>query len=217
MATKVTPAVPSTSSENANPFSALNAVTTSLNLVGVPKVVSELNAHSPPPTPRKYQTTRADRHLTPVRIQRKKSRSSSRRPDSDARLSNGSFNETWSIESNPHCNVGLKNAVQSVGDKLRKKLWVGTLGTNTDSFKDPLRRIIDQKMLEQCDSVPIWIPDAEFESCYDEFCHQVGTTIYLVAPSLTRRLRYFGLAYIIPFLMCPGQSYSMNQLPSNST
>jgi trehalose 6-phosphate synthase/phosphatase len=28
-------------------------------------------------------------------------------------------------------------------------------------------------MRELCSSVPVWIPDAEFENCYDEFCHQV--------------------------------------------
>jgi trehalose 6-phosphate synthase/phosphatase len=28
-------------------------------------------------------------------------------------------------------------------------------------------------MLVEQACVPVWIPDAEFESCYDEFCHQV--------------------------------------------
>ncbi|KAI6016532.1 glycosyltransferase family 20 protein, partial [Pisolithus marmoratus] len=29
------------------------------------------------------------------------------------------------------------------------------------------------KRRDTCDSVPVWIPDGEFQSCYDEFCHQV--------------------------------------------
>lgn len=29
-------------------------------------------------------------------------------------------------------------------------------------------------MRDECDSLPVWIPDGEFASCYDEFCHQVS-------------------------------------------
>jgi trehalose 6-phosphate synthase/phosphatase len=81
--------------------------------------------------------------------------------------------EPWHIESNPRCNGGLKNAVASVNERLKRKLWIGTLGTNTDMIGDGPRKDIDTRMMELCDSQPVWIPDAEFESCYDEFCHQV--------------------------------------------
>ncbi len=67
----------------------------------------------------------------------------------------------------------MKNAIDSVGDRLRRKLWVGTLGTNTDGFRESLRRNIEWRMREDRDSVPVWIPDSDFASCYDEFCHQV--------------------------------------------
>jgi trehalose 6-phosphate synthase/phosphatase len=40
------------------------------------------------------------------------------------------------------------------------------------------RRAIDRKMRDQCESLPVWIPDEEFEKCYDEFCHQVGLLLY---------------------------------------
>ena len=71
------------------------------------------------------------------------------------------------------CNGGLKNAIESVGDRLRRKLWVGTLGLNTDGFRESLRRNIEWRMREERDSLPVWIPDSDFQSCYDEFCHQV--------------------------------------------
>ncbi|KAF9241274.1 glycosyltransferase family 20 protein [Melanogaster broomeanus] len=58
-------------------------------------------------------------------------------------------------------------------DRLTQKLWVGTLGNSTDKFGPELRSNIDVRMRQMCSSVPVWIPDAEFESCYDEFCHQV--------------------------------------------
>ena len=78
------------------------------------------------------------------------------------------------MEPNPHGNGGLKNAVDSVEDRIRKKLWVGTLGTCTDEYGEDLRKEINSRMLAQSSSLPVWIPDAEFESCYDEFCHQVA-------------------------------------------
>lgn len=77
------------------------------------------------------------------------------------------------MEPNPHCNGGLKNAVESVSDRMKKKLWVGTLGTPTDSFGDELRKDIDHRMHLQKSSLPVWIPDGEFQKCYDEFCHQI--------------------------------------------
>ncbi|KAJ6604163.1 alpha,alpha-trehalose-phosphate synthase [Mycena vulgaris] len=118
-----------------------------------------------PTTPRKHQTTHTD-HNRP-RVQRS-SRSSSRRPASER-----SVHDEWHVEHNAHCNGGLKNAIVSMGDKLKKKVWVGTIGTHTDSFTEPLRRAIDKRMQVENACLPVWIPDAEFESCYDEFCHQV--------------------------------------------
>ncbi|KAJ7139621.1 alpha,alpha-trehalose-phosphate synthase [Mycena epipterygia] len=123
-----------------------------------------LGAASPP---RKHQTTHTDHR---PRVQRKPSasRSSSRRPESERGV-----RDEWHVEHNGHCNGGLKNAIVSMGDKLKKKVWVGTIGTHTDSFTEPLRRAIDKRMLVEHACLPVWIPDAEFESCYDEFCHQV--------------------------------------------
>lgn len=77
------------------------------------------------------------------------------------------------MEPNPHCNGGLKNAVESVGDRMKRRLWVGTLGTPTDDFSDDLRKDIDRSMLHTSSSLPVWIPDGEFQKCYDEFCHQI--------------------------------------------
>ena len=123
----------------------------------------------PTASPATRFSRREDLHThVPHRVNRKHSRSAARRPHSDSPLG-----RQWHIESNPHCNGGLNNAVRSVEGKLRRKLWVGTLGANTDSFKDPLKRSIDRRMLEEYESLPIWIPDDEFSAYYDMFCHQV--------------------------------------------
>lgn len=107
-----------------------------------------------------------------LRLRRKSSSRSQTRRDSDSLFPGDKF-QPWHVESNPHCNGGLKNAVASVKERLKRKLWVGTLGTSTDKIGDGQRKDIDRRMMDMCDSQPVWIPDAEFESCYDEFCHQV--------------------------------------------
>jgi trehalose 6-phosphate synthase/phosphatase len=71
--------------------------------------------------------------------------------------------------------------VNSVSNRLRKKLWVGVLGTPTDKFDDDLRENINTKMRKEANSLPVWIPDAEFSKCYDEFCHQVSPCIQAIS------------------------------------
>ena len=138
------------------------------------------------PSLKKHQTAHPETQST-ARLRRKQSRSSSRRAASaplPPNVTPGQIsaleNKIWHMEPNPQGNGGLKNAVDSVDDRMRKKLWVGTLGTCTDHFGQDLRKDIDSRMLAQRSSVPVWIPDAEFQSCYDEFCHQVSS--FLLSP-----------------------------------
>lgn len=158
-----TPAAQSPANEKTNPFATLAGLTLGTGLVP-PNGGESKTPNSPPISFKRYLTADSS-----PRIQRKSSRSSSRRPDSESK---SPLTQNWHIESNPNCNGGLKNAVDSVSQKLKKKLWVGTLGTSTDRLGEELRSDIDTQMLNR-GSLPIWIPDAEFESCYDEFCHQV--------------------------------------------
>lgn len=156
--------------ENANPFSGgfpgLMATTNAAqSLVGLATAV----------TRKQHQTTHGPNAQT--RVQRRTSRSSGHRQQSrslsSSRQDSFSHSQPWHIESNPHCNGGLKNAIDSVAGRLRRKLWVGTLGTNTNGLKESLKRNMEWRMREECESLPVWIPDSEFASCYDEFCHQV--------------------------------------------
>ncbi|KAI5117721.1 hypothetical protein M0805_006207 [Coniferiporia weirii] len=145
--------------EAANPFAvaAANAHASSLAAA-----VHALGDNTSPARKPSYAAT--DR-LQP-RVSRKGSRSSSsRRTELE--------NKNWHIELNPHCNGGLRNAVASVSDRLRRRLWVGVLGTPTNTFDRGLRADISQRMRAEADCLPVWIPDAEFSKCYDEFCHQV--------------------------------------------
>ncbi|THH21691.1 hypothetical protein EUX98_g8296 [Antrodiella citrinella] len=124
---------------------------------------------------RKHQTTH--NNAAHARVQRRASRSSGARNASRSlsatRQDSYTHSQPWHVESNPHCNGGLKNALESVQGRLRTKLWVGTLGTNTDKFKESLKRNMEWRMREEHESLPVWIPDSDFAGCYDEFCHQV--------------------------------------------
>jgi trehalose-6-phosphate synthase len=113
------------------------------------------------------QSSRLQRRAPPGLTNRQRSSSAQRQG------SEGHLTQPWHIQPNPHCNGGLNNAIHSVEGRLKRKLWVGTLGTHTDGYKESLKRNVDRRMLDQCESIPVWIPDGEFEKCYDEFCHQV--------------------------------------------
>lgn len=125
---------------------------------------------------------------TPERLQkrvfRKPTRSSSR---------HGELERTkWHVELNPHCNGGLRNAVNSLSDRLRRKLWVGVLGTPTDKLSSDLQEDINVKMKKEANCLPVWIPDSEFSKCYDEFCHRVSKgRLKNFRKLLTDRLYYY--------------------------
>ncbi|KAG5636272.1 hypothetical protein H0H81_008558 [Sphagnurus paluster] len=144
-----TPAIRSPAQESLNPF-----------------------ANAPPPSSIVTSSTRLTAHSFETRSVRRRASRSTSRHDS---LRSPARHEPWFIEPNPSCNGGLRNAIDSVGGRLKKKLWVGTLGTTTDSFPPTLRTAIDKQMAAQKlhPSLPVWVPDAEFMSCYAEFCHQV--------------------------------------------
>ena len=142
------------------------------------------------PFPPTRQRT-VDAHI-PLRSQRKSSRSIARRPHSDSPIG-----RQYHVEPNPHGNGGLTNAVNSLEGRLKRKRWVGTLGTNTDSFKDPLRRNIEYRLAEEYDSSPVWIPDVEFTQHYDNFCHQVlwPCLHYIVPDAPKAKTLYDGSSY----------------------
>ncbi|EAU87507.2 trehalose-phosphatase [Coprinopsis cinerea okayama7 len=167
------PAVRSPATETANPFTKLTRFAEDTPTPGraTPKL-DVLAPTSPPAIGRKG--FRAD---GPSSRLHRKSRSRSRRPTVASPVSPvrelDPDSDSWHFEPSTVCNGGLRNAIDSVGERLRKKVWVGTLGTPTDGFGEEVRKEIDERLLSQRESVPVWIPDDEFQSCYDEFCHQV--------------------------------------------
>ncbi|KAI6107712.1 hypothetical protein EV401DRAFT_2200018 [Pisolithus croceorrhizus] len=55
-----------------------------------------------------------------------------------------------------------------------------------------MRIIIDKRMRGMCGNVPVWIPDGEFESCYDEYCHQVlRPCLYYAVPDAPKTKHFY--------------------------
>lgn len=170
-------------------------------IIGDSETPTRWQASSPPP-----QTERMQR-----RVSRRTgaSRSSSRHPGGMDRVK-------WHITTNPHANGGLRNAVNSVGNRLKEKLWIGVLGTPTDKFDKELRDDINQKMRREVSSVPVWIPDTEFSKCYDEFCHQVRISDPLSRPEIDCMRRSSGLVSTMPSQMHPRLSLSWKRPHGNN-
>ncbi|EPS99312.1 hypothetical protein FOMPIDRAFT_99671 [Fomitopsis schrenkii] len=98
---------------------------------------------------KRHQTTHANSGVGSPRVQRRSSRSSTGRTASRSLSgtrhdTNGSSRSTkWHLENNPHCNGGLKNAVDSVRNR---KLWMGTLGVGTDELRESLTRNVESTL-----------------------------------------------------------------------
>ncbi|KAG8852596.1 hypothetical protein FRB96_008595 [Tulasnella sp. 330] len=89
----------------------------------------------------------------------------------------------WQIEASSHGNTGLFNALNSVSDVVKKKLWVGIIDSPTDDFSEDLRVDLELKYHSEHDSIPVWITDSEFGGCYDVYCHQVlWPTLHYAVP-----------------------------------
>lgn len=59
-------------------------------------------------------------------------------------------------------------------NRLRKKLFVGTLGApSQNSFSPLLKQGISSRMRGEHEGEVVWIDDNTFDAAYDGFCHQV--------------------------------------------
>ncbi|KAI9197114.1 glycosyltransferase family 20-domain-containing protein [Polychytrium aggregatum] len=70
-------------------------------------------------------------------------------------------------------NIGLQNAVNSLKDQIRSKVWIGSLGTSTESYSDDFKSAITQKLTTEYESMPVFLSDEEVEGHYNQFCKQV--------------------------------------------
>ncbi|KAJ1567954.1 hypothetical protein HK096_008046, partial [Nowakowskiella sp. JEL0078] len=79
----------------------------------------------------------------------------------------------WNIEPSALGNIGLQNAVNSVAHRMSKRLWIGTLGSSTDSFSEDFKFRLQEKLLGEFDSVTVFLTDDESDGHYQQFCKQI--------------------------------------------
>ncbi|KAK0492831.1 alpha,alpha-trehalose-phosphate synthase [Armillaria luteobubalina] len=156
--------------ESSNPFSKMN---TPPSMSKSPSTGELLSPAKAPPLSYRTPNQRRLRRRTSSRSLSRRADQVPYSPDLDGP------NPDFHIEPNAHCNGGLKNAVDSVSfssvrPQMRKKVWVGTLGVETDTWSDTLRQRTSTRLRAGgYESEVVWVEDAVFEGCYDEFCHQV--------------------------------------------
>ncbi|KAG7443758.1 uncharacterized protein BT62DRAFT_953038 [Guyanagaster necrorhizus] len=156
--------------ESSNPFSKINTPT---SMSKSPSTTDLTSPTKGPPLSYRIPNQRRLRRRASSRSLSRRSDHAPYSPDLDGP------NPDFHIEPNAHCNGGLKNAVDSVSFSTaraqpRKKMWVGTLGVETDSWSDTLRQRTSTRLRAGgYESEVVWVEDAVFEGCYDEFCHQV--------------------------------------------
>ncbi|KAG8963789.1 hypothetical protein FRC03_002549 [Tulasnella sp. 419] len=161
----------------------------------LPSRIPALNINETPTKPPQELTQPNRDSLAPSdgrqktrRLSRTKSRSSSKRRASSVvgptlSFLNVAHNTPWQIEPTTHGNAGLYNAVNSVGDVISRKLWVGIVDSPTDGFSEDLKVDLELRYQAEHNSLPVWVSDAEFSGAYDTFCHQVlWPTLHYAVP-----------------------------------
>lgn len=83
--------------------------------------------------------------------------------------------DDWVVKAAEQGHGGLQNAVHAaeVAGILQDKMWVGTLGMPTDSLESQTRKMIEETLREEYESLVMFVSDSEFEGHYAHFCRTV--------------------------------------------
>ncbi|KAJ1724288.1 Trehalose-6-P synthase/phosphatase complex subunit [Coemansia erecta] len=70
-------------------------------------------------------------------------------------------------------NIGLFNAVNASLDLFAERIWVGELGISTDGWSDERKEAVSNKLLDEFETMPVFVSDKEFEGHYGRFSKQL--------------------------------------------
>ncbi|KAJ5676237.1 alpha-alpha-trehalose phosphate synthase subunit [Penicillium macrosclerotiorum] len=81
----------------------------------------------------------------------------------------------WTVKAAEQGHGGLQNAIHAAEEAgvLHNKVWVGTLGMPTDSLTEQTRDVIDETLMDDYESLTVFVGDSEFEGHYAHFCRSV--------------------------------------------
>ncbi|OMH85494.1 putative alpha,alpha-trehalose-phosphate synthase [Zancudomyces culisetae] len=81
--------------------------------------------------------------------------------------------EKYIIERQNLSNLRLFNAVNSNLDLFEERLWVGGLGVSSEKWSDIKKQNIEDKLLDEFETIPVHLDDKEFDLHYNFFCKQL--------------------------------------------
>ncbi|KAJ2483038.1 Trehalose-6-P synthase/phosphatase complex subunit [Coemansia sp. RSA 2320] len=70
-------------------------------------------------------------------------------------------------------NIGLFNAVNASLDLFAERVWIGELGISTDGWSEERKTAVSNKLLDEVETYPVFVSDAEFEGHYGRFSKQL--------------------------------------------
>ncbi|KAJ2080730.1 Trehalose-6-P synthase/phosphatase complex subunit [Coemansia sp. RSA 988] len=84
-----------------------------------------------------------------------------------------STGEQFSVEHLNVGNIGLFNAVNASLDLFAERVWIGELGVSTDGWSNERKAAVSDKLLDEFETLPVFVTDSEFEGHYARFCKQL--------------------------------------------
>ncbi|KAJ2734600.1 Trehalose-6-P synthase/phosphatase complex subunit [Coemansia sp. Cherry 401B] len=70
-------------------------------------------------------------------------------------------------------NIGLFNAVNASLDLFAERVWIGELGISTDGWSEERKASVSNKLLDEFETLPVFVSDDEFEGHYSRFSKQL--------------------------------------------
>ncbi|PIA19417.1 hypothetical protein COEREDRAFT_37461 [Coemansia reversa NRRL 1564] len=84
-----------------------------------------------------------------------------------------STGERFSVEHLNVGNIGLFNAINASLDLFAERVWIGELGVSTDGWSNERKAAVSDKLLDEFETLPVFVTDSEFEGHYARFCKQL--------------------------------------------
>lgn len=120
---------------------------------------------------RRQQQRRKQLSSPPSRSSRNQSRAQSH--------DRGYEGKPWTVEPAIHQNGGLTNAIRSASNEEGVgTTWIGTVGFPTDSLSQNLKEDIDDKLLNEHESVVVYVSDKNLDGHYKHFCKTILWPIF---------------------------------------
>ncbi|KAJ2877391.1 Trehalose-6-P synthase/phosphatase complex subunit, partial [Coemansia asiatica] len=81
-------------------------------------------------------------------------------------------NDQFVVEHLNVGNIGLFNAVNASLDLFAERVWIGELGISTDDWSEERKAAVSNKLLDEFETLPVFVSDKQFEGHYGRFSKQ---------------------------------------------